>query len=161
MKIREVAQIVRKSEDTVLRAVRRLFPEVETSPGVPVVLNEFQAYMVLKAFESPHHVNPPQSAGRPPHPAELPSGAQIRELRSAVERALITREQFQALLGLRPVSDDDQRPAAVGGPSPAAAEGFPPRLRQALAVGSRILEGQARKHLVPAGERWLPGLAGS
>lgn len=157
MRIREIAGIVHKSEDTVLRAVRRYFPSLATAAGVPVDLDDFQAYVIAKAFESPHHVQPPQSAGDPPHPAELPSGAQLRELRAAVERQIISREQYQALLGLQPSLDEAfTTPSAPGSPSSGAPEGLSPRSSQAYAIGSRILAGRDRRRQVPAGQGLLP-----
>ena len=71
MTIKQITEITSKSEDTVLRRIKKILPSKEVLTGVPIDLTEFESYRVLKSFHSGFDLRPPQNAERPPQNAEL------------------------------------------------------------------------------------------
>jgi hypothetical protein len=109
MTVKQIAELTGKSIHTIIRNIKKQFPGKQIENGIPIELTEFEAFMVLKSFHPGYELEPPsQNAKLPSHPAKLPNGSQLRELRLLTESGFISPAHLRLLLGLFPGSLGDE-----------------------------------------------------
>jgi hypothetical protein len=150
MTVRQITEITGKSEDTIIRSVRKLCPHIEIKHGIPLDLSEADAFKVLRSHESAFQLEVPQNAGEVPQNAGVKklglSGALVRSIESMYGKTE-GGKRVDFLLGFPGVS------GGTGSTSFLVPQPLSARDETALIIGLRVLNKQEREkkqgHLFP------------
>ncbi len=72
MTIKQISEITGKNETTILRRIKKLFPDKDIFSGVLIDLSEFESYRILRTYQSDFQIEAPmRNAELPMRNAEL------------------------------------------------------------------------------------------